>query len=435
MEILSRLDNVHDEERRNTLEKTVEQIDAEVKEIKDEIKVMKSALVLDEEPEDTATAETAVAAEAPKEETKKKSARKSKKKEDEKKESEAGNAASPESELEAKANAVKEKAIEKKNKAEEEKRYNEEKEVMLADNADAANGANAASAGNASANNTQSTAQTTQNGTTNAAPAQTGTATAGSTQAAGSAASAVPSSAQNNTSAEFATALHEYKVKHYDKAFPLLKKLAEEGDVTSQYIIAQMYKEGQGTTKDDDRWEYWISKSANGGEVSAQFDYGKYLVANADKDSKNLGKGLDYLEMAGKQDDMDAVRSYYDIVVTDHGNRANVKKALGFCQKLIDTATDSYDKEQLAIGYKTLKEKYKSKGKKVKNSIIQNTVSVTGATMMLLALAYVFCGIHTELRMGNEYLAKLPYVEQGFLLPIDAYWARCAEYLNYDFRV
>jgi len=96
--------------------------------------------------------------------------------------------------------------------------------------------------------------------------------------------------------------------------------------------------------------------------------------ANADKDSKNLGKGLDYLEMAGKQDDMDAVRSYYDIVVTDHGNRANVKKALGFCQKLIDTATDSYDKEQLAIGYKTLKEKYKSKGKLVPGMLVGNIV-------------------------------------------------------------
>lgn len=441
MEILSRLDNVHDEERRNTLEKSVEQIDAEIKEVKDEIKVMKSALVLDEEPEEGA-AETATAVEEQKEAPKKKSGRKSKSKDTDKKESEAkSDAVSPADEMEAKANAVKEKAAKKKSEAEEEKRYNEEKEVELADNANAANGTSTSSnnAQNAAQAPTQTGTATTQTGTATAqtgtataAAAQTGTVTANSTPAAGNTASSVPASAQNNTSAEFATALHEYKVKHYDKAFPLLKKLAEEGDITSQYIIAQMYKEGQGTTKDNDRWEYWISKSANGGEASAQFDYGKYLVANADKDSKNLSKGLDYLEMAGKQDDLDAVRSYYEIVLMDHGNRANVKKALGFCQKLIDTATDSYDKEQLANGYKTLKEKYKSKGKKVKNTIAQNTISVAGATMMLLALAYVFCGIQTELRMSNEYLAKLPYIEDGFLLPIDAFWDRCAQYLSYE---
>jgi len=407
MEILSRLDNVHDEARRNTLEKTVEQIDAEIKAVKEEIKLMKTELVLDEEGADEAAPAEPV--EEKKDESKKKSGKKSKNKGNEKAENEAGNAVTAIDEQEAKANAVKEKAQEKKNKEEEEKRYNEEKDVELADNA--------------AANNAQSNAPV-------AAPVQFGTTVAANAPAAGS--TVVPASAQNNTSSEFAIALHEYKVKHYDKAFPLLKKLAEEDDITSQYIIAQMYKEGQGTTKDNDRWEYWIRKSADAGEVSAQFDYGKYLVANADKDSKNLGKGLDYLEMAGKQDDTDAIRSYYEIVSTNHGSRANIKKALVFCQKLIDTATDSYDKEQLASGYKVLNEKLKTTSKKTTYTIVQNCFAACGAILMLLALAYVFCGIQTELRMSNEYLSKLPYLENGFLLPIDAYWSRCAEYLSYE---
>ena len=411
MEILSRLDNVHDENRRNTLEKTVEQIDVEIKAVKEEIKLMKTALVLDEEGTDEATPEVPVEV---KEEPKKKSGKKSKNEDSDRKESEDKSAVTPEDELEAKANAVKEKAQEKKNRAEEEKRYNEEKEVELADSAADANNTNNA-ATNGTQGNMQSGAQTGNAVSVTAAPV-----------------SAVPASAQNNTSSEFAAALHEYKVKHYDKAFPLLKKLAEEGDITSQYIIAQMYKEGQGTTKDNDRWEYWIRKSADAGEVSAQFDYGKYLVANGDKDSKNLGKGLDYLEMAGKQDDTDAIRSYYEIVSTNHGNRSNIKKALVFCQKLIDTATDSYDKEQLASGYKVLKEKLKTAGKKTRNIIVQNSFAVVGAVLMLVALAYVFCGIQTELRVSNEYLSKLPYLESGLLLPIDVYWDRCSQYLTYE---
>ena len=422
MEILSRLDNVHDETRRSTLEKTVEQIDDEIKAVKDEIKVMKTALVLDEEVQPEAPEEKA-------EQPKKKSGKKAKDKGSEKKETKAAETTPAEDALEAKANAVKEKAQEKKNKAEEEKRYNEEKDAELADNAAAASATATTAGNNTAGNNATGNNNSVAGNNSGQNTVQASTVSANSVPAPGK---NIPASAQNNTSSEFATALHEYKVKRFDKAFPLLKKLAEEGDVTSQYIIAQMYKEGQGTKKDEDRWEYWISKAANAGEVSAQFDYGKYLVANGDKDSKNLAKGLDYLEKAGEQGDLDAVRSYYEIVSADHGTRANIKKALVFCQKLIETTDDSYDKEQLANANKVLKEKLKSAGKKTKNMIIQNTVSVIGAIMMLFALAYVFCGIHCDLRMSNEYLAKLPYLEEGFLLPVDAYWARCGEYLSYE---
>ena len=58
-----------------------------------------------------------------------------------------------------------------------------------------------------------------------------------------------------------------YKLKEYDKAFPLYKKSAENGNVESQLQLGFMYAEGWGCKKNVDEAIKWLTKVARtGGE-------------------------------------------------------------------------------------------------------------------------------------------------------------------------
>ena len=51
---------------------------------------------------------------------------------------------------------------------------------------------------------------------------------------------------------------------------------AEAGDAKSQYRIASAYQYGwDGAPKDDEKYVYWLKKSANNGYAEAQYDLGE----------------------------------------------------------------------------------------------------------------------------------------------------------------
>lgn len=70
--------------------------------------------------------------------------------------------------------------------------------------------------------------------------------------------------------ADFELAARSYTNEAYDDALRQFRQLAEHGDATSQYFLAQMYELGRGTAKDDAQAAFWYRKSAVQGHARAQ---------------------------------------------------------------------------------------------------------------------------------------------------------------------
>jgi TonB family protein len=65
-----------------------------------------------------------------------------------------------------------------------------------------------------------------------------------------------------------------FLTKHYDEAFPLLKRAAESGDAPSQSRLGFLYQDGLGTKKDYAEAVRWYQKSAEGGDAMGMNDLG-----------------------------------------------------------------------------------------------------------------------------------------------------------------
>ena len=72
----------------------------------------------------------------------------------------------------------------------------------------------------------------------------------------------------------FSKGLTLYKKQDYAGAFAVFKQLAEEENVSAQYMISNMYRRGEGVAKNEERAEFWMKKAADMGDASAQMDYG-----------------------------------------------------------------------------------------------------------------------------------------------------------------
>ncbi len=81
-------------------------------------------------------------------------------------------------------------------------------------------------------------------------------------------------------------------IKHYDatdldnyeelkKDFPIFKKFAEKGNAEAQFYLGACY--GNGTVpEDDDKWLFWMQKSAEQGYNKAQLQMGEYYEGEQD---------------------------------------------------------------------------------------------------------------------------------------------------------
>ncbi len=72
----------------------------------------------------------------------------------------------------------------------------------------------------------------------------------------------------------FVEAVRHYSAKNLKAAFPLFKKLAEQGNATAQLLLGVMYNSGEGVTRDPKQAVYWYAKAAEQGEALAQYNLG-----------------------------------------------------------------------------------------------------------------------------------------------------------------
>ena len=73
-----------------------------------------------------------------------------------------------------------------------------------------------------------------------------------------------------NSEKELEEAYRLFEAEKYDKAFPLYKKLAENGNAEAQYVLALCYEYGYGVADDLEKALYWYTQSDNGGYFMAK---------------------------------------------------------------------------------------------------------------------------------------------------------------------
>ncbi len=80
---------------------------------------------------------------------------------------------------------------------------------------------------------------------------------------------------------------------------------AENGDITSQFNVGQMYDGGDGVKQDYSKAAYWYQKAAEAGHTESQKSLGKMFYGGEGVE-KNLGKAMYWWEQAAKNGDMES---------------------------------------------------------------------------------------------------------------------------------
>lgn len=71
-----------------------------------------------------------------------------------------------------------------------------------------------------------------------------------------------------------------------ENSFDVVTDMAECGVADAQYRLAQMYRDGRGTEKSQDKYDEWIKKAALEGNSQAQCEYADLLIAKGTEESR-----------------------------------------------------------------------------------------------------------------------------------------------------
>lgn len=229
---------------------------------------------------------------------------------------------------------------------------------------------------------------------------------------------------------ELDLALRDYRNQNYSAAFPVFKKYAENGEASIQYLLSQMYVDGNGTKQDSERAQFWLKAAANNGDFMAQFAYGMQLVAKGHEDEQKAIEGLKYLSMSAEQNYTSAMAQFVEAVNKGYGNLDDADKAIEYCHKLLEKVDDSFDSQKYDEYMKGLKKsRAVAKSKKMK-TILSIIFTTFGSILLLIGGLYVFGGIHTDLWISNEFLKILPDANATLLLPIEKLWLTLEPYMT-----
>lgn len=83
--------------------------------------------------------------------------------------------------------------------------------------------------------------------------------------------------------------------------FAEMKRKAESGDAKSQFGLARMYYNGDGTTKDDSKAAEWYQKAAEQGNAFAQYKLGE-MYDKGEGVTKDSAKAVEWWQKAAAQD-------------------------------------------------------------------------------------------------------------------------------------
>jgi len=142
----------------------------------------------------------------------------------------------------------------------------------------------------------------------------------------------------------------------YEKAIVLLSPFAQKGNVTAQYNLGIMYRDGYGTPKDCTKAKKWLLKAAEQGYVDAQYNYGQ-MHHDGECKPYNYEVAKQWYEIAAKGNSHEAIHNLGSI----YKNGSGVPQDLGKAEEyyiLSDKLGNSVSSFTLGILYINEEQKY-----------------------------------------------------------------------------
>lgn len=141
-----------------------------------------------------------------------------------------------------------------------------------------------------------------------------------------------------------------FSASSYGQDAETLRK-AEAGDAEYQYSIALTYKNGwDGAPKDDEKYVYWLKKSANNGYAEAQYELGELYCYGGHGVTKDK---LEYLRLAKKAAYNGNTPACYSLGL--HFKEIDKQEAIYWFKKDMDLYWKKY-KEESEISAEKLRE-------------------------------------------------------------------------------
>ena len=207
---------------------------------------------------------------------------------------------------------------------------------------------------------------------------------------------------------ELQQGLLRYHKQNFSAAFIIFRKLAEENDITAQYMLSNMYNRGEGTPVDRERAEFWMKKAADNGDPVAQFDFAVFQLSDPNRDTKKTNLGREYLGRSAAQGHKDAMDRYIDLVQKNSRDAKELKTARSCCTKLMAQSEDSYDKQHYAQIRRSLGPRLRKVKRLRFGETASSFLSVIGALIVMFATILLFTTCHKDFLLTIPTFRQLP---------------------------
>nr|WP_245409806.1 tetratricopeptide repeat protein [Pararhizobium haloflavum] len=119
---------------------------------------------------------------------------------------------------------------------------------------------------------------------------------------------------------------------HYLTALDLALPLAEEGEVSAQTLVAELFAEGFAVPRDMEQAAFWYGQAAAGGDPVAQFKYALMLLSGRHAE-RDVERGRALMQAAADQGNPIAQFNYGQILVERTPGERGLMDALPYFEK------------------------------------------------------------------------------------------------------
>lgn len=216
--------------------------------------------------------------------------------------------------------------------------------------------------------------------------------------------------------------IQNYNIQNFPLAFNTFYKLANEGNTEAKYYLSMMYRNGQGTPKNNERFEFWLGESAKEGYVEAQYAYGKVLLSTCHGLDSRAVKGMKYLGKAADQNFGSAIDEYISISLKGFEKLSVIRKAIKYCNQKISTLVDRYEQQQYKDKKKSLRKQMLLASKQGIKRTSRLICEVGASLFLIMGFVYWFGGMHPDVMKTNAVLKLLIDIPNWMILPFEKLW-------------
>lgn len=209
---------------------------------------------------------------------------------------------------------------------------------------------------------------------------------------------------KSSESGEYSVGLKYYEEEDFDNAFKCFFNIAEKkkfSDATEKhecknasYLLANMFKNGIGTSVDIDRSNHYLKRAADLGYDQAQLEYGELLLSQhlttSEADSEARKNGWKYIEKAADSGLVDAIKKYIDLTNASADTDRHVFAKAKIYNSVMKEHLDTYEAQKCDDRIKEIKKAEKEARKKASYS----KKYIIGKLIYLLGTIYLFKGLN-----------------------------------------